>query len=107
MTRIIKTDKYIYINAPSNGPYHAYPTDNYRFLIDTSKSLVYWSNVNYGSIPSYPVIIEESFFIHPKNDIWKDFVCVFKRTNESIDYKYKKGILETKLNNEKYKTGLK
>lgn len=46
MSRLVKEDGYIYINAPSSGPYHAYPTDSWRFYKDSWLSLEKWAIKN-------------------------------------------------------------
>ena len=84
MCRVIKKCGFIYMNVPSNGPYHGYPGDNWRFYSDAGQALAYWS----GKIiddKSYPVKVEETFHILHKNDIWVDFVCVWKRVQEKDD----------------------
>lgn len=42
MCRVLKPGGYMYINAPSNGPYHAHPVDNWRFYADSWKALEQW-----------------------------------------------------------------
>ena len=82
MTRVIKNDGYIYINAPKNGVYHCYPGDNWRFYFDAGQALSYWSSKQYINEEVFPVEIVETFHILPLSDIWTDFVCIWKRTNE-------------------------
>lgn len=56
MCRLIKPNGFIYINAPSNGPYHAHPVDNWRFYADAWKALEEWalySKFNIKLIESY------------------------------------------------------
>lgn len=81
MVRIIKKGGYIYVNAPSNGAYHGYPGDNWRFYSDAGQALAYWSGKTLDG-KSYPVKVEETFHILPKNDVWIDFVSVWKRVDE-------------------------
>ena len=42
MCRVLKPGGYMYIQAPSNGPYHGWPGDNWRFYIDSWKALEKW-----------------------------------------------------------------
>ena len=77
MTRIVKPDGFIYVSAPSNGPYHKYPTDSGRFYSDTAKSLAYWSSISVAGEEVYPVKIVERFHVYPLTDIWIDCVCVW------------------------------
>lgn len=80
MCRVIKKNGFIYMNAPSNGPYHGYPGDNWRFYSDAGQALAYWSGKELNG-KLYPVKVEESFHILPKNDIWIDYVTVWKRVD--------------------------
>jgi len=79
MTRIIKPSGYIYINAPSAGPYHSYPGDNWRFYSDAGQALAYWSGKQLSNEPIYPVKVVETFNV--LGDCWNDFVCVWQRVN--------------------------
>lgn len=80
LCRVVKKGGYIYASAPSSGPYHTYPGDNWRFYSDAGQALAFWSaqNIN-GS--RYPVSVVESFHIHPIADLWIDYVCIWKKTN--------------------------
>ena len=82
MTRIIKPSGYIYINAPTSGPYHTYPGDNWRFYSDAGQALAYWSGKHMSNETIYPVKVIETFNV--VGDIWNDFVCVWQRT-ENIE----------------------
>jgi SAM-dependent methyltransferase len=84
MTRIIKPSGFIYINAPTAGPYHGYPGDNWRFYSDAGQALAYWSGKQISNETVYPVKVIETFNV--VGDIWNDFVCVWKRVNnDNID----------------------
>jgi SAM-dependent methyltransferase len=74
MTRLAKPGGVIYINAPSNGKYHRYPDDNWRFYPDAGKALVRWAGRN-----GYELTLIESFMAERKDDVWNDFVAVFKK----------------------------
>jgi SAM-dependent methyltransferase len=82
MCRIVKVDGYIYVNAPSNGNYHGFPGDNWRFYSDAGQALAHWSGIQMGNETVFPCIVEETFHILPLKDIWCDFVCVWKRVIE-------------------------
>jgi ubiquinone/menaquinone biosynthesis C-methylase UbiE len=56
MCRTIKSGGYIYIQAPSNGPYHAHPVDNWRFYKDAWSALEKWGKVN-----NYNIKLVESY----------------------------------------------
>ena len=72
MARVAKPGGYIYINAPSNGKYHGYPYDNWRFYPDSGLALEAWAKRN-----SFSVSLLESFTAQRDSDIWNDFVAVF------------------------------
>lgn len=104
MCRITKLGGYIYINAPGNGEYHKHPGDNWRFYPDAGQALAYWSSFQISNEEVYSVKIEETFYIYPKDDMWKDFVCIWKRTDEkqieiivNDDIKNNNGPLKNKL----------
>jgi SAM-dependent methyltransferase len=82
MCRIVKVGGYIYVNAPSNGNYHGFPGDNWRFYSDAGQALAYWSGIKMGDEKIFPSKVEETFHILPLNDIWCDFVCVWKRIDK-------------------------
>jgi len=82
MCRITKPDGYIYISAPGNGKYHKHPGDNWRFYPDAGQALAYWSSYKFENSPIFSVKLKETFYIYPKDDKWKDFICVFQRTDE-------------------------
>ncbi len=100
MTRIIKKDGYIYVNAPTHGKYHAYPGDNWRFYSDAGQALAYWSGFAMGNETVYPVKVIETF--HITDSKWNDFICIWgrtdiKETNITIS-NTEIGMLEKKLN---------
>jgi SAM-dependent methyltransferase len=81
MCRILKPGGYIYISAPSNGPYHIHPGDNWRFYPDAAQSLAFWSNKEYNNRVDR-VVLEETFMIMGVGEIWNDNVAVFQKRNE-------------------------
>ncbi len=82
LCRIVKLGGFIYINAPSNGAYHKYPGDNWRFYSDAGQALAFWSSKQMNNEEIHPVKVLETFHVLPIQDIWIDFVCIFKRVNE-------------------------
>jgi SAM-dependent methyltransferase len=104
MCRITRLNGLIYVNAPGNGEYHKYPGDNWRFYPDSGQALAYWSSRQISDETVYSVKVKETFYIYPKGDKWKDFICVWKRTlrrqskiTVSEDVKKKIGPLKRKL----------
>jgi SAM-dependent methyltransferase len=111
MCRIIKPEGFIYVSAPSNGKYHCYPGDNWRFYPDAGQALAYWSGVQLYNEPTFPVKVVETFHVLPLKEAWIDFVCVWQRVNEketsiiiSQELINNIGPLEQQLNNNNIKT---
>lgn len=77
--RITKLGGFIYVNAPSNGPHHGYPGDNWRFYRDAGQALAYWSGKQLANEQVYPAKVVEVFHVNPLRDIWIDFVCIWQR----------------------------
>lgn len=77
MCRIVKPEGYIYINAPSNGPYHAYPVDNWRFYLDSWTALKEWAEYNLYNIELIESYIDkETSSCRAK---WQDSVGIFQK----------------------------
>jgi SAM-dependent methyltransferase len=72
MVRILKPAGLLYLNVPSNGAFHRYPVDCWRFYPDSGRALERWARHN-GS----KVAMLESFIGIQKGDLWNDFVAVF------------------------------
>ena len=80
--RVLKPAGLLYINAPSNGPYHRYPVDCWRFYPDSGVALQNW-----GNRCGYDCALLESFIGQRKNDVWHDFIGVFvKDKKQSLKY---------------------
>lgn len=75
--RVIKPGGYVYINAPSNGAYHRYPNDNWRFYPDCGQVLARWAQRN-----GIDIHLIESFVADLDKDIWCDFCAVFRKGPE-------------------------
>jgi SAM-dependent methyltransferase len=93
IARVVKEGGFIYVNAPSNGPYHGYPGDNWRFYGDAGQALAHWSGRVFQNV-SYPTEVVETFHVIPYNTVyndwggvsgWNDFVCVWKRVSKATD----------------------
>jgi SAM-dependent methyltransferase len=70
--RILKPAGLFYLNAPSNGAFHRYPVDCWRFYPDSGAALVNWAKRN-----KYDPLLLESFIGNQDMDVWNDFVAVF------------------------------
>jgi len=88
--RILKPDGLLYLNAPSNGAFHQYPVDCWRFYPDSGKALVTWAKRN-GMNPA----LLESYTSRQVKDQWNDYVAIFVK-DESNAHKYQHRILDRK-----------
>jgi SAM-dependent methyltransferase len=70
--RVLKPHGLFYLNAPSNGDYHRYPVDCWRFYPDAGPALVHW-----GQRQGFKPVLLESFTTYQQHDIWNDYVAVF------------------------------
>jgi SAM-dependent methyltransferase len=73
--RVLKADGLLYFNAPSQGVYHGYPYDHWRFYPDAGIALQEWSRRM-----NQPVYLVESF-IHPDLP-FNDCVMIFSRNKQ-------------------------
>lgn len=86
--RILKPNGIFYLNAPSDGHFHRYPVDCWRFYPDSGQALVKWAKKSGYN----PVLLE--CFTQFGGD-WQDYVAVFLK--ESIDREmYEDRIIYTK-----------
>ena len=70
MVRITKPDGLIYLNVPSEGQYHNFPVDCWRFQIDASKALMNWGKAN-----GYGVTLIEAYT--DAEPPWHDMVAIY------------------------------
>jgi Glycosyl transferase family 2/Methyltransferase domain len=82
--RVLSKQGFLYINAPSNGLYHPYPVDNWRFYPDAGLALEQWARRSQA-----PVQLVESFIAGRTGgesstvlgDMWNDCVMVFGKSD--------------------------
>jgi len=79
MGRLLKTNGFIYINAPSNGPYHAHPQDNWRFYIDSWKALEKWAKRNNQNINLVESYIDKDNATENGAPLWEDSVAIYQK----------------------------
>lgn len=72
MVRLVSDKGFIYVNAPSNGSFHRYPLDAFRFYPDAGRALCDWGR---KIRPELRLI--ESFITPQIEDIWNDFCAIF------------------------------
>lgn len=80
--RVLKPSGVFYLNAPSNGMFHQYPVDCWRFYPDSGKALVSWAE--YNKVSAY---LLESFTGARDAGLWNDFVAVFLK-NKTLSRLY-------------------
>lgn len=86
--RVLKPAGLFYLNVPSNGPYHRYPVDCWRFYPDSGAALVRWGRMQ-GLNPA----VLESYVCNQRIESWNDFVCVFLK-DESRAAEHPRRILD-------------
>jgi SAM-dependent methyltransferase len=74
LVRVCKDDGFIYLNVPSNGMFHQYPQDFWRFYPDAGLALVAWAKAC-----GHAVSLVESGIAAKQNRIWNDFIAVFQK----------------------------
>jgi len=70
--RVLKPAGLFYMNVPSNGEFHRYPVDCWRFYPDSGLALARWARSK-----GYGTTLLESYTGHQEDDAWNDQVCVF------------------------------
>jgi SAM-dependent methyltransferase len=75
--RVLSPSGFLYVNAPSNGWYHTYPTDNWRFYPDAGLALQRWAERSGQSMH----LIESFVAGRTVGDVWNDCVMVFSKQN--------------------------
>ena len=77
--RTLKPNGLFYLNAPSNGQFHRYPVDCWRFYPDAGVALQNW-----GRRVGYRCALLESFVGRQRGNGWNDFVAVFVKDVEYV-----------------------
>lgn len=79
ISRVIKPSGYIYVCAPSAGPYHPdkCPGDSWRFYPDSWFSLCLWSKKHQHNIELIETYIDKRY--NPPDEDWQDSVGIFKK----------------------------
>lgn len=88
--RVLKPGGLFYLNVPSNGDFHRWPVDCWRFYPDSGRALVTWAKRNQMN-----AALLESYTSAQVGDIWNDFVAVFARDEKFVS-KFPNRILNTK-----------
>lgn len=84
--RVLKPEGLLYLNAPSNGFFHQWPVDCWRFYPDAGHAMVAWARRN-----GCQAMLLESF-VGPRSaghvcegGMWNDFVAVFLKDERHQD----------------------
>ena len=82
--RILKPDGLFYLNIPSNGIFHRWPVDSWRFYPDSGHSLVKWARRS-----GIPAALLESYISRQgtageEDGFWNDFVGVFLKDERFV-----------------------
>lgn len=73
--RVLKSDGLFFLNTPTNGYFHRFPSDYWRFYPDAGKAMESWANVN-----ARKVTLVESFVLPQQRDEpWNDFIGIFHK----------------------------
>lgn len=72
--RVLKPEGLFYLNVPSNGSFHRYPVDCWRFYPDSGRALILWAKRN-GMKPA----LLESYISSQMVGQWNDFVAIFAK----------------------------
>jgi SAM-dependent methyltransferase len=89
MIRVLKPHGVLYVSAPSNGQFHRYPVDCWRFYPDSGRALQNWARRN-----GYDSLLLESFTGPQDWACWNDFVAVFVK-DQAFANRYGKRISDT------------
>lgn len=88
--RVMKPSGLFYLNVPSNGAFHRYPVDCWRFFPDSGQALVTWAKMS--GYPSTALL--ESYTSYQDVDVFNDFVGIFIK-DAQFESAYPKRILHS------------
>lgn len=87
MLRVLRPAGLCYLNVPSNGQFHRFPVDCWRFYPDSGHALVKWARHNrYNTVLLESFIGKQTTMLPPlgrKNE-WNDFVGVFLKDEQQL-----------------------
>ena len=95
ISRVLSNQGLFYLNAPSNGMFHRYPVDCWRFYPDSGEALALWAKREGFNIKLLESFISQQDGGSSAEYHWSDFVAVF--TKYDVNPKsYERGILSRK-----------
>lgn len=77
--RILKPTGIFYLNVPSNGEFHRWPVDCWRFYPDSGRALITWAKRN-----GINAELLESYTSTQVGDQWNDYVAVFLKDKTNV-----------------------
>ena len=78
--RVLKPSGLFYLNAPSNGAFHRYPVDCWRFFPDSGSALSNWGKRN-----GYNTELLEQYTGDKESDIWSDYISIFIKDGNEMN----------------------
>ncbi len=81
VARVLKPGGLFYLNVPSNGPFHRYPVDCWRFYPDSAHALARWGRRN-----GHEMTVLESFVGVRGAGSWNDMVSVHLKGVDTAAY---------------------
>lgn len=87
--RVLKPEGLFYLNSPSNGEFHRFPVDCYRFYPDCGNALAKWARLN-----GHRTLSLESYVSNQSGGHWNDFVSVFLKDDAHLD-RHRRRILDS------------
>ena len=87
--RILRPNGLFFLNAPSNGNFHRYPVDCWRFYPDAAMALENW-----GRRSGYRPAMLECFTGTQRYSGWNDYIAVFVK-DESYAHEYRRRIVDS------------
>lgn len=80
LLRILKPSGLLYLNVPSNGGFHRYPVDCWRFYPDSANAMQNWARRN-----EINAVMLETFTGIQRHDFWNDNVSIFLKDESHIN----------------------
>lgn len=80
--RVLKPSGLLYLNAPSNGNFHRFPVDCWRFYPDSANALVTWGKRN-----GLNCVAVESYTSNQRKSTFNDYIAIFLKDEQHLaDY---------------------
>jgi SAM-dependent methyltransferase len=78
--RVLKPTGLFYMNAPSNGYFHRFPIDAWRFFPDAGTALITWGRRN-----NLNNTLLESYTTYQREAVWSDFCAIYLKDEDFAD----------------------